>query len=584
MAKKDSKNLKKLEQETAELKARQQQEQEKLRRQLEELTPEELKQLPVNRYVATLQALDIVQDIMQGKREPEQLQGEILERTQIALLPFELITSSIAMDKGGEKKGQAVAILYSDDLNPSKPQFDAKAYREELQELAPQIEKANELINQYGIHVAQVMLAAIPQALKDAAAELLANIPGAVNSLRRQVETIAGIDWDLIDYIGQVLDSPKYAELNAKVEAEHWDMSDLQKADEWQDILQEAKKLKAAAETTQLLYNLKEIKHHPIMKSKALALPFDPFNTAQNNARQVNGQITMLPIAADHKTKKGKGEERHTVKQELTSYYSISFAETLPPEIARKLDQTDALLYGGLDACMQTNGNLLTFPELYRAMGYKKKPDAEEKAELIRRMQKMQGAFVYFDFAQEQAAYKNSDYANIGKSWKEGTPLLHFETREDVFVNGQQVDDAIIILDAELPLYRAARNQNYKIADVPIECLQLPGRMQRNDRTLSMVFYTLRQISKMKEPKDTKTEHTFLYSTLYERCGVKAEGGTDADRKERQRLRDNFFKYLDHLISIHHIAGYREKRTDEGKPGTKIFIDEAELETDRKKK
>ena len=329
-------------------------------------------------------------------------------------------------------------------------------------------------------------------------------------------------------------------------------------------------------------YTGRKLKTHNVMQSKELALPFDIFNPVQNEARnQVNGQITMLEVSADHRQLVGTGKDRHKETIKLSSFFSINFSETLPPEIAKYLDFYDRLVYGAIDSIMHTSGNLMTLIQIYRAMGYSGEPNSSQIDEIWNSLQKMQGAFIWYDFTMEQKIYKKSDYSNIGIFDKEtgrpkpqaGEALLSIKAIRNVYINGNQVD-AIQVTDAELPLYRAARARGYQISAVPIECLQLPGKMRRNNKTLALVFAVLETITKLKNPR--KEAHPkMLYSTLYEKCGIPAEGGTASNRVQRQRVRDTLFNYLEHLKKIGYIDGYRED-TD-GAPGVIILYTEDAL-------
>lgn len=544
-----------------------QNEQSELQKKLDKVTPEQLRNISVGQLFATGAAVRHLVDLLRKDKTAEPLQ-DVEKRQAIKLLPLTILTSSQLDAKG--KKLHGVALGDSPALDPSSRDYNPAAYKDTLQELAPQITEAAELLRQYTSDTMQIMLDTVTSALLEnlQTGELLKVATNMRDTFTSKLTAELGEDEskELLPYIMQALNSPKYEEIDEDNEAELW-----------QQLIQEARQLRAAQ--FKEAFNLKAIKNHSVIKSRELALPFDVFNEAQNSARQVNGQIKMLEVAADHKKPVGAGKEKRYKTEKITSYFGLTFEDTLPPEIIRIIDFYDELLYGGLDACMQTNGNLLSFHELYHAMGYKRKPDDSEKEELIERMRKMESAFVYFDFSQEQQAYKGSDYSNIGTSWREGTALLHFKIMRNIVINGQPAEDCILILDDELPLFRAARKRNYQLADVAIEAFQLPGKMNRNNENLAIVFFVLRQVDRMKDPKDTKTKHAIDYGTIYEKCGLPAKGG---NKDKRKTVKKNFLKYLDHLVKIKHIAGWREKREDEpGEPGVKIFCTDAELKADK---
>ena len=540
-------------------------EQSELQKKLDKVTPEQLHDITPGQLFATVAAVGYLAEQMQKDQAPEPLPD--VERQQAINLqplpPLTILTSSQLDAKG--KKLQAVALGDDPALNPSSPDFDPQAYKDKLQELAPQITDAYYTLRQYQNGVLQTML----DVMQPAVLEGMIKSPEIIKELGKTLQTMkaAVIDMladalgedeskELLPYIMQALDSPKYA-----------DTSEDTSAEDWQQLIQEARQLREDAERQQ--YTGKKTTKHNVLQSRELALPFDIFNEAQNNARnQINGQITMLPVAADHRQTVGKGKERHTITKELTSFYSISFADTLPPEIAKHLDYFDRLVYGAIDSVMHCTGcDIMTIPQIYRAMGYSGNPTQKQIDEIWHSLQKMQGAFIWYDFVQEQTAYPNSDYSNIGTKGQAGEALLSIKAVK-VKMNGEKVD-AIRVMDAVLPIYRAARARGHQVAAVPIECLQLPGKMRRENRTLAIVFAALEQISKMKHPRKTASDK-LLYSTIYSKCGLPAEGGTATERKQRQRVRDTLFDYLEHLKKIGYIDGYRESKAGEA-PGVTIL-------------
>lgn len=535
MAKKDSKNLKKLEQETAELKARQMQEQEKLRKEIQKLTPEELQHISVGKYSATLQALDIVQEILQGKRKPERLPGEVLERKQIALLPFELLTSDIAMDKGSEKKGQAVAIVYAPELDPSKPQFDAKAYREELQELAPDIDKATQLISKYAGDMAKIMVAAIPQTLKDAAAELLANLPDVVNNLRKQVETIAGIDWELIDYIGQVIDSPQYAKLKAKSEAEHWTIGDLQKAAEWQDILQEAKKRRADAEKTsgKQLHELDGEK----VKNTEWAISKISRELWDSTRGQVEGQYTMIV---------------NTLPQQRDAGTVVTInAEALPKEL-RELPEYDRRVWTATISLWVAGCRCVTADNIYYAMGNNSKLNQRDRKKIDTAMYKMGLMKAQIDNVKE------ADSSNYPVYYGGQFYILPNEKIWAInTANGQEKQAYLLPSDKPRLLhYAEIRGQVRKLRR---EVLCTPTN--QNDSGIRLDDYIIDRIIDIRDGRANSNK--ILYSTMFDLLKTRTD--------HRQAVIEKIHAVLDYFKEIHFIADWEEAGKKEN-PGVYIYI------------
>lgn len=319
------------------------------------------------------------------------------------------------------------------------------------------------------------------------------------------------------------------------------------------------------------------VTRHHLIKDHELSLVFDIFNEAMNDRRQINGQITMLPVKADYTkpitTRTGR---KSTEINQVTSYYSINFAETLPQDISRRLTPTDRLLYGAMYSNQCATGPIMTIRQLGRTMGYKGDLNDDQTAEIWKNLQKMQGAFIWYDFHEEREIYKGSEgYENIGIEGKAGEPLLTFRALKGVTINGVPTDDAIEII-GDLPLYRLAERRGNRVADLPIECLQLPGKMQRTDKNLSMVFYVLEMLEAIKKPRKDQAytiKNKILYNTLYEKCGINTDK-TGTGRKARADFKKKLFLYLDHLKEINYIKAYKEETTEStGEVGIKFYFE-----------
>ena len=117
-----------------------------LQKQLESVTPEQLRNISVGQLFATGAAVRHLVELLRKDKTAEPLQ-DVEKRQAIKLLPLTILTSSQLDAKG--KKLHGVALGDSPALDPSSPDFDPQAYKENLQEIAPQITEAAELLRQY---------------------------------------------------------------------------------------------------------------------------------------------------------------------------------------------------------------------------------------------------------------------------------------------------------------------------------------------------------------------------------------------------------------------------------------------------
>lgn len=489
---------------------------------------------------------------------PERCTGEVVEEYKASLLPITLLTT---------KDGSNFVALGDDPaLNPAAAQFDVDRYKAEINNLLG-IGALDAEISQFIIKYAKKIIEIAPSE-KPEKYELENNYGKLLYDPEQWTKNRLGEYWDLLPYISTELAKPNNAEIRERAKRENWNLQDFQNTEAGQQIIDAARFEKARTEQSNFL-TARKINRHPVLTDKEMKLPFNIFNEFINSQRGIDGQISMLPVKADHRyttTDKQTGKKR-TITKELTAFFSVNFSDALPPHIARVLTPTDRLVYGAVYA-LSEQSPLMSISQIGHAMGYRGDIGESKRAEIWKSLQKMGGAFVWYDFHEERTYYKGSaGYENIGVDGKAGENLLSFKARANVTINGAKTDDAILLL-APPVLYTVAMQRNYRVSKVPIECLQLPGKMNRDDRTIAMMFYILERIDEIKNPKET-TKNKILYKSIYEACGLDAK----ATRKTRYNFNNKLFAYLDHLKAIKYITGYQEETTEStGEIGIKIFF------------
>ena len=247
-----------------------------------------------------------------------------------------------------------------------------------------------------------------------------------------------------------------------------------------------------------------------------------------------DGQISMLPIK----------EESDDSPVELTSYYSLTFSEDLPPEIKRRLTPFDRLICGAVDSLQKKNGDIMSISQIHRAAGNKRPPSKAQYKKIHDSIIKMNAAHATLICQQVRDHYGNQGYIDYYGS------LFPMEMQRAV-INGQVVEGAIHVLREELPLISVAKGRDHQIEDIPTELLD--SKLSQTDANLAMEFFVLEQLLKIKSPR-RKAANKILYSTLFEKMGAKTD-------KQKQRAKKAFFTYLDELKEKKFIISYKEETT-----------------------
>lgn len=502
-----------------------------------------MKLLKAGTEAQELELIQTAKEIIDSEGSQESTDAVILSIYSGKLLPLDLI-------KTNDNK-KYIAFTDNPALNPCKENFDSVKYKKVLTEIKGDILEAGELIEEQQKS----------QERREAAkslnnGEFFKNLQSIGEYSKGQLQ---GIDWELLPYIAEEMEKPEtVAKFDLKA-----DFNPM--APEWQELIQAAIKEKSKAEKLKSYFAPaiigRKITDYSFLKSKELALPFDIFNPELNDKRDMNGQIKLMPITTtQHRIKDEKGKDIQT-----TSFYSIYFSEGLPDHIAKCLNYTDLLVLGAIETCLQTIGQTMTVRQIAKAMGYTGDITDETIKNIISSILKMGGAWIWYDFKEEQALYPNSNFSDIG-SPEAYEQMITAKIIKNYEYKGQKFD-LVHILEPELPIYRAAKDHNHRIEKIPIKCLQLPGKMHRNQENLAIIFFVLERITL----NQTDGETSLLYNSLYSKCGLPETGGTKTTINKKGRIRNNLFKYLEHLKSIEYIEGYEEQKENK-KPGVRIII------------
>ena len=223
-------------------------------------------------------------------------------------------------------------------------------------------------------------------------------------------------------------------------------------------------------------------------------------------ATDPNGQLSLDIVTS----KKGS-------KQDAIVYYSISFdALETGVKITKQLTPFDKRVYIAAAALFNGGNRIISANQIYRMMGNRGNPNADDLQKINDSLTKMGAARVYLD--NEQEVQVNKKYTRF----KYDASLLPFE-RISAYINGQLVESAIHLF-REPPLITFARERG-QITGLTRQLLESP--ISKTDANLQLEDYLLERIGHMKSPK-SKAPRKMLYSTIYERCGI-------TTKKQKQR-------------------------------------------------
>ena len=237
-------------------------------------------------------------------------------------------------------------------------------------------------------------------------------------------------------------------------------------------------------------------------------------------------------------------------KNEAVIYYGINFdaLDALDCKITRQLTPFDKRCYIAAAALWNGGNQVITATQIYKMMGNRGQPKSDDVKKINDSITKMGAARVYIDNEKESKVYKNY------RHFRYDAPLLPFE-RISAFQNNMFTDSAIRLF-REPPLITFAKERNQVTA---IEQKVLESPINKTDANLMLEDYLLERIGHMKSDK-SKAPDRILYSTLYEKCGIKT-------RLQRSRLPDKVKRYLEHYKGCGHISGYSME-----KDGVRIVV------------
>lgn len=255
--------------------------------------------------------------------------------------------------------------------------------------------------------------------------------------------------------------------------------------------------------------------------------PIDKVNSELWNCFSI-GENTPLKAESDKDSRKRK---------QANIYVMLDFNELDGVKISRPLTSFDKRVFIAISNKREAGQEILTFSQIYEAMGGISRPDKSIRDRIIESIETMSRAIVSIDTTEENKIYPRLDKI----VWE--SQLLHIEKVKG-YSRGQITDYAIRIIETpKLYLFAKQRNQ---ITSAPLELFESP--ISKTEANLSLEDYIFPRIARMRN--STKISRTILIETVCQKCNI-------TTKKQRQRLPGKIEKYLKHYVSVGWIKAYK---------------------------
>lgn len=262
-------------------------------------------------------------------------------------------------------------------------------------------------------------------------------------------------------------------------------------------------------------------------KLSDILYPIDKVNSELWNCFSI-GENTPLKAESDKDSRKGK---------QASIYVMLDFSELDGVKISRPLTSFDKRVFIAISNKREAGQEILTFSQIYEAMGGISRPDKSIRDRIIESIETMSRAIVSIDTTEENKIYPRLDKI----VWE--SQLLHIEKVKG-YSRGQITDYAIRIIETpKLYLFAKQRNQ---ITSAPLELFESP--ISKTEANLSLEDYIFPRIARMRN--STKISRTILIETVCQKCNI-------TTKKQRQRLPGKIEKYLKHYVSVGWIKSYK---------------------------
>ena len=290
-----------------------------------------------------------------------------------------------------------------------------------------------------------------------------------------------------------------------------------------------------------------EIMHIVSAPTEGLHWPLDPLTSNLFKGGEIpeSRKITGKLDTTSHNSKTGKisSKKKGTQLQENSRAvikYALSFGENENGiTISKQLTPYDKRVMQAASEFFCTGNPVFTVSALYRQMGYTTKPNSNDMKKIIESIEKQAISRIAVDNSAEASLYNypSARYSDNLMMVRSVAAMTRGKIAEAAF---ELLADPILMQIAK------ARQQ---VTYIPRAVLESP--LSKTDENLAIEDYILRRIAQMKGGKPGKTNRRILFSTIFEKAGIK-------DKQRRRRAKKRIILLLEHYVDTDFIYAYED--------------------------
>lgn len=201
------------------------------------------------------------------------------------------------------------------------------------------------------------------------------------------------------------------------------------------------------------------------------------------------------------------GSHKYTIKDPEHNTITLIYFDfnELDSEITKKLDALDEETYNIIANLYQAGKHVITLGMIY-GVNHNGKPSTEDLLQIEKRVTKLERTFLTIKDNSEKTI-NGMKVKTVPKS-----SMLQIR-REDVYINGRYVEQAILLL-CEPPFFAYEREQGH-VTTVPRNLLVTP--LHGSERNTRLNLYLIRTIMTAKRGA---TVNRITYATIFEKLGI----------------------------------------------------------------
>ena len=326
-------------------------------------------------------------------------------------------------------------------------------------------------------------------------------------------------DEKLKPFIAKELAKPEYGGQSID------DLFDTAETDEDGNILDTSLYARAMAAARAAL-NLPQVNNHKLTDY------FYPLDKANFNMWNRNGGKRLLKLDFTPESQKKKYKDEPLITPMFFDYDKLK--KTFPT-VKGELNPYDKRVYFAAGSLWNKGAALITYKDIYHAMGYRGKIGASDQRKIEESLKKMSALPIKINNEREANAlggYPHFEYFGV---------LLPLEGMK-VITKGN-ITEAAVRLFREPPLLTFARERN-NITTIKTELLQSP--LSKTDENLRIEDYLLYRIARVKKKRKMET---ILFSTLYENTNI-------TGKMQKKRAHEKLERYLSYYQETNFIKRY----------------------------